>query len=145
MRCTFFGHADASDSVTKELERIVTKLVKTGMADTFYVGTHGNFDKMAYKILLELSGEYPIRFYVVLSSLPTKKTLTYKETIVPDGIENAPPRFGIEYRNKWMIKNSDCVITYVKRPFGGAAKFKAYAEKQKKKVINIEIDTKVSG
>ncbi len=48
-----------------------------------------------------------------------------------------PFRFGIEYRNKWMIENSDYVVTYVRRSFGGAAKFKALAERKKKNVINI--------
>lgn len=139
MKCTFFGHADAPESIEKELEKVIAELIEKSGADTFYVGTHGNFDKMVYKVLLRLSDVYPIKFYVVLSSMPTKKTVTYKETIVPEGIEAVPPRFGIDYRNRWMVKNSEYVITFVNRPFGGAAKYKQYAEKQNKIVINIKI------
>lgn len=137
MNCTFFGHADAPDEIEKKLEEVIKNLIKSGKADTFYVGTHGSFDKMAYKTVLKLSKEYPIKIYAVLSAIPVKKTEAYKETIVPEGLENVPPKFGIEYRNKWMIERSDYVVTYVNRSFGGAAKFKALAERRGKKVINI--------
>ena len=47
-----------------------------------------------------------------------------------------PPRFAIDYRNKWMIDHSD-VITYVRRSFGGAAKSKTLAAKKNKTVIEL--------
>ena len=58
-------------------------------------------------------------------------------TLLPEGIESVPPRFAIEYRNKWMIDHSDIVVTYVRRSFGGAAKFKKLAQKKKKTVIEL--------
>jgi len=36
-----------------------------------------------------------------------------------------------------MIKQSDTVVTYVKRNFGGAAQFTELAQKQGKQVINL--------
>ena len=119
------------------MTNVITELIESGEVDTFYVGTHGNFDKMVYKILLRLSILHPIKIYVVLSSMPVKNRLVYKESIVPEGLENIPPRFGIDYRNNWMIKKADYVITYVHRSFGGAAKFKALAENNWKIVIYI--------
>lgn len=137
MRCTFFGHSDTPQEKRETLKAVIIDLVKNNGVDTFYVGNHGNFDKMAYKILCELSDVYNIKFFVVLSCVPIKESNGLKNTIVPEGIENVPPRFGIVYRNKWMINNSDYVVTYVNRSFGGAAKFKEYAEKKKRIVINV--------
>lgn len=137
MKCTFFGHADAPESCEAELIRVITALIEKDGADTFYVGTHGSFDKMVYRVLFNLSKLYSIKFYAVLSAIPVKESQDYKETLVPEGLENVPPRFGIDYRNRWMIKNSDCVIAYVNRPFGGAAKFKNLAERRGKLIINI--------
>lgn len=48
-----------------------------------------------------------------------------------------PKRFGTEYRNRWMIKESDYIVTYVNRHYGGAAKFKDYGKKRGKVVIEV--------
>ncbi len=77
----------------------------------------------------------------MLAYLPCKKYSTNEEepinTILPDGIETIPRKFAINYRNKWMVDQSDYVVTYVKYSFGGASKFKKLAEKKNKIVINI--------
>ena len=58
-------------------------------------------------------------------------------TVLPDGIETVPPRFAINYRNKFMLENADFVITYVTHSWGGAAKYKQMAEKKKKRIIEL--------
>ena len=30
-----------------------------------------------------------------------------ENTLLPEGIENVPPRFAISWRNKWMLERSD--------------------------------------
>ena len=52
-----------------------------------------------------------------------------ENSILPDGIEKVPKRFAIDYRNKWMIKKSDYVITYVNDISGHSIKFKDLAER----------------
>ena len=59
------------------------------------------------------------------------------ETIYPEGLECVHPRYAISWRNKWMIQESDVVVTYVAHSWGGAAKFEQLARKKKKRVINI--------
>ncbi len=107
----------------------------------FYVGNHGNFDYMVKHCLIELKKFYSIDYAIVLAYLPGKKYSTNEEepinTILPDGIETIPRKFAINYRNKWMVDQSDYVVTYVKYSFGGASKFKELAEKKNKIVINI--------
>ena len=105
----------------------------------FYVGNQGNFDAMALRLLKEFEKPYSITYDVVLAYLPRKTDPFFETyyTILPEGIESVPPRFAIEYRNKWMIDHSDIVVTYVTHPFGGAAKFKEMAQKKKKTIIEI--------
>lgn len=98
---------------------------------------------MAKKELKELTKIYPhIKYSVVLAYMPGKKDEfsyeDYSDTLMPDGIETVPKRFAISYRNKWMIDQSDYVVTYVtNRIASGAAQFKELAEKRKKIVINL--------
>ena len=58
-------------------------------ADEFYIGNHGNFDRMAIAVLSELSETRAFRFYVVLAYLPAEKENPRADhAILPDGIEN---------------------------------------------------------
>ncbi len=95
--------------------------------------------------LKKLKQSFPhIDYAVVLAYIPFKRNeLDYKyylDTIIPDGIETTPPKYAIIKRNRWMIDNSDIVVTYVKYIVGGAAKFKELAEKKSKMVINVADD-----
>lgn len=137
MVCTFFGHRDASDSLVEELRKTLIELLETGNVDVFYIGNSGNFDRLVSSVLYELSSEYSFTCRIVLAYLPEHETDYNFETILPEGIENVPKRFAISYRNKWMIEQSDIVVTYVERNYGGAYQFKVIAEKKGKKVIEI--------
>ncbi len=141
LTCTFFGHKDTPKEIESTLRSILIDLIENKNVYNFYVGNHGNFDHMVKRILSELNEIYPINFAVVLAYLSGKKYNSEEEspinTIIPDGIEAVPRRFAINYRNKWMIEQSDYVVTYVRYTIGGAVKFKELAEKKKRIVINI--------
>lgn len=138
MICTFFGHSDTPETIKLMLKATITELMEKENVTDFYVGNHGNFDRMAISILSELAKTWNIRFYVVLAYQPTEKDADYlAHTVLPDDIETVPPRFTINYRNKYMIENADIVITYVKHSWGGAAKFKLMAEKKHKRIIEL--------
>ena len=137
MVCTFFGHRDAPDSLAEKLRKTLIELLETGNVDVFYIGNSGNFDRVASRVFSELSSEYSFTCRIVLAYLPEHETDYNFETILPEGIENVPKRFAISYRNKWMIEQSDMVVAYVKRNYGGAYQFKVIAEKKGKKVIEI--------
>ena len=142
MVCTFFGHRQVTKEIEPTLRAVLVDLIENHDVKRFYVGNHGEFDAMAQRTLIEVSKEYAIRFYVVLAYLPEQGSALDLpeeiETLLPDGIENAPKRFAISYRNKWMIAQSDYVVTYVNHKIGsGAAQFKALAEKRGKRVIEL--------
>ena len=139
MTVTFFGHKDTPKEIEPTLRSTLVDLIENHGATEFYVGNNGNFDTMVRRQLENLSQTYPITYNVVLAYLPTKKSEydDYTNTIYPEGIETAPKRFAISYRNKWMIRQSDVVVTYVTRTHGGAWQFKALTERQGKKAIEL--------
>ena len=136
--CTFFGHRDCPSSIKGKLHKEIDRLICNHGVDTFYVGTHGNFDRMAYAALVELRKRYlHIKIYRVLAYLPKPGDNDTADTIVPEGIENTYPRYAIVHRNNWMIDHSDYVIAYVTHTFGGA--YQAVERAKKKGKIMIQI------
>ena len=139
MTVTFFGHKDTPKEIEPTLRTTLVDLIENHGATEFYVGNNGNFDTMVRRQLENLSQTYPITYNVVLAYLPTKKNEyeDHSNTILPEGIETVPKRFAISYRNKWMVEQSDIVVTYVARTYGGAWQFKTMAERQGKMVIEL--------
>lgn len=139
MTVTFFGHKDTPKEIEPTLRTTLVDLIENHGATEFYVGNNGNFDTMVRRQLEELSHTYHITYSVVLAYLPTKKSEydDFTNTLLPEGIETTPKRFAISYRNKWMIEQADIVVTYVTHTYGGAAQFKALAERQGKMVIEL--------
>ena len=139
MTVTFFGHKDTPKEIEPTLRSTLIDLIENKNVTVFYVGNNGDFDTMVRFQLEELSHTYPITYSVVLAYLPTKKSEydDYTNTILPESIETKPKRFAISYRNKWMIQQSDIVVTYVTHSFGGAAQFKNTAERKGKTIIEL--------
>ena len=140
--CTFFGHRDCPSSIEPKLREVLIDLISIHDVDMFYVGQQGAFDRIVRSVLKELVVEYPhIRYAVVLERLPPKQhefdTRDYSDTMLPEGIETVHPRFAISWRNKWMIKHSDYVVTYTTHSWGGAAQFAERASKQGKDIIQL--------
>ena len=139
MVCTFFGHKDTPKEIEPTLRSTLIDLIENKNVTVFYVGNNGNFDTMVLRQLEDLSQTYPITYSVVLAYLPTAKNKydDSSNTIYPEGLETVPKRFAISWRNKWMIQQSDIVVTYVTHTFGGAAQFKEMAKRQGKTIINL--------
>jgi hypothetical protein len=139
MVCTFFGHRDTPKEIEPTLRTTLVDLIENKNVNVFYVGNNGNFDTMVRRQLEDLSLTYPITYNVVLAYLPTEKSEydDFTNTIYPEGLETAPKRFAISWRNKWMIQQSDIVVTYVTHNFGGAAQFKEMTERMDKLTIEL--------
>ncbi len=142
MVCTFFGHRDAPDAVEEKLYEVLRELIENRSVETFYVGNQGKFDAIVAKVLKTLKTQYPhIRCLVILAYIPNKNKNSYYDeffdTLYPEGLENTPPKFAILRRNKWLIENSDMVVTYVRNPWGGASQSREYALKCGKIVVDL--------
>lgn len=141
--CTFFGHRDCPSSIKGKLHKEIERLICNHGVDTFYVGTQGSFDRMAYAALVELRQRYRyIKVYRVLAYMPRLSVVAadrsvLDDTILPEGIEKVHPRYAIPHRNSWMINRSDYMIAYVTHTFGGAYQAIERVQKKGKTIIAI--------
>ena len=140
--CTFFGHRDCPDTVKPRLREVLVQLIERNGMDRFYVGHQGAFDAIVRAVLRELVQSYPqIRYDIILAYVPQEKfdfdTEMEQHTLLPEGIETVPRRFSIDRRNRWMLQQSDYVVTYVRYSWGGAAKFASEAKRLRKVVVEI--------
>ena len=138
--CTFFGHRDCPESVKPELREELVNLIINHGVDMFYVGHQGKFDAYVHSELKKLKQEYPqINYAVVLAYMPGKKSEydDYSDTMLPEGIESVHPHYAISWRNNWMLKLSDYVVTYITHSWGGAARYANKARIQGKYVVNL--------
>ena len=83
--CTFFGHRDCPESIRVILKKEIERLICNQHVDTFYVGTQGSFDRMAYSALKELRNRFShIKVYRVLAYMPRKDAVS-KENAEGEG------------------------------------------------------------
>ena len=140
LACTFFGHSDCPETIRPNLQAVLIDLIVNQNIEMFYVGNQGQFDAIVRNVLRVLKMDYPsINYAVVLAYMPGKKSEyeDHSDTMLPEGIEMVHPRYAISWRNSWMLKQSDYVVTYIIRTWGGAAQYAAKAKRLKKNVINL--------
>lgn len=145
--CTFFGHRQCPVSIRPALKRCLEDLIVHYNVTMFYVGNQGAFDNIVRSVLRELAREHNnITYTVVLAYLPPEQKdelarfEDYSDTMYPEGIETVPKRFAIDWRNRWLLKQADYVVTYITHSWGGASKFAEKAAKSGKPVINLMSD-----
>ena len=61
----------------------------------------------------------------------------YDDIIIPDEIADVHPKAAIKARNRWIIDNSDIVLIYTVRNYGGAYEAKRFAERNSKRLVII--------
>ena len=137
--CCFFGHKDTPADVKASLYAAIEELITKHGASIFYVGNQGAFDAYVRSALRQLQEKYPhIRYAVVLAYVPGKQTADdYSDTMLPEGIEEVHPRYALDFRNRWMLRESQYVICYIHHQWGGAAKYVKRAQRQGKTIINL--------
>ena len=138
--CTFFGHRDCPAIIKEKLREALVDLITNYGVDMFYVGHQGQFDAIVRNTLRELKKEYPqINYAVVLAYMPGKKAEyeDYSDTMLPEGIESVHPHYAISWRNNWMLKQSEYVVTYITHAWGGATQYAKKAIRNNMRVINL--------
>ena len=60
---------------------------------------------------------------------------TYDDVVIPDILAGVHPKSAITKRNRWMVENSDFIVTYVRSDNGGAFEAKKYAAKLDKVIF----------
>ncbi len=139
--CCFFGHRFLlmPEEIIPSLKEAIINLITNEHVDCFFVGEHGDFDKLAYNTVLKVQEDYPHINIILVASYARQihghgKAFNDFEYPVPPW---TPYRYSIPARNKWVVVNSDYMICYVDVEYGGAYKAMKQALKAKKTVINL--------
>ena len=136
--CAFFGHRELYNDITPQLEEAISTAVKHGY-DVFWSGGNGAFDRCAAGTVYRLKKKYPhIKIVLIQAYLPKQPiSEIYDQAIFPEGVEIGPPRFAINRRNQWIIRNCEGAICYVNHSYGGA--YAAYRKllRNKKVLVNL--------
>lgn len=143
--CTFFGHRDCFLSLSQELklEVILTDLIENKGVDEFWVGNYGIFDSYARWAVRPMKEKYRHIQICFVSAYPatTGNVDWFEENFdsyfCPQEAVQSSPRFAITRRNKWLAENTDYIVCYVQRQYGGAYKAVQIAKKHKKTIINL--------
>ena len=144
-KVSLFGHREI-DSL-REIDNLLIPYLKEWVSahqfTSFLIGRSGEFDEYAASIIKCIqkdcgaeSTELTLVLPYTVSKLPDYEKY-YDSVFIPESLANAHPKSAITLRNHWMIDNSDLVIVYTKRKFGGAYEALRYAIKTNKSTINL--------
>lgn len=148
MIITFLGHSSIYNK--KELfDKIKITIVKNiDKKDyvLFYCGGYGEFDEICTSVCNALKKDGIRCEIIYITPYITKSEqnkmnhiLELKEydSIIYPPLEKVPLKLAISKRNEWMVEKADLVIAYVKNTYGGAYNGLRYAQRKKKKIINL--------
>lgn len=149
--CTFAGHREVYHSCVDKCVRLLIDMILDQHDNVmFYNGGMGAFDDICAKAVNAAKPEYPqnsiqnILVAPYLSRMLNERKAYYKtmydHILVLRESEGAHYKRAIQVRNRWMTQQSDLVIAYLIRNFGGAYDMARYAVKNGIRVINVAGD-----
>lgn len=130
------GNKNTPNTIKEQLVNIVEKHIVEYGVTTFTVGDYGNFDRIAQGVLREVKERHPnISLYLLAPYALNQKVVTPKGfdgTFYPNGLEKVPFRFAIAQANKYMVEQSDYLISYC-HYIGNTRKIIEYAQRREKR------------
>ena len=142
--CCGFGHRNVFENISSKLDNAVEEAIAQG-CEIFYTGAMGDFDSLFSSAVRSAKKVYPhikligVKPYLT-NDINTDKdyyAALYDDIIIPDELAGIHPKAAIKARNRWIIDNSDIVLIYTVRNFGGAYEAKRFAERNGKRLIKI--------
>ena len=113
----------------------------------FLNGGMGQFDALCAGAVRSLKKRHPekeIQLCLVIPYLSVKINAEksylqsmYDEILMPEGVEYAHYKAAISKRNRWMVDQADCLVSYIIRQYGGAYQTFRYAQKKSIPIINV--------
>ena len=135
-KCFFIGNRHTPSSIKEQLTQAIEKHITEYGVTTFTVGRYGNFDSIVQSALRELKKRHEhIQIYLLTPYALTQKIDTpegFDGTFYPEGLEKVPFRLAIVQANRYMVQNSDYLITY-SHGVGNTRNIVDYAQKLEKK------------
>ena len=142
--CVCFGHRNIWKDVD-ELRNILEDLIINENVTIFMTGGMGEFDSIFSSNVRSLKKQYKnIKLWLVkpyfsaeLNSNKNYYESQYDEIIIPDVVAGIYPKAAITKRNRWMVEQSDIIISYINKEYGGAYMAVKYAKSLGKRIISV--------
>ncbi|MBR1532366.1 MAG: DUF1273 family protein [Eubacterium sp.] len=142
--CCGFGHRNVFENLSEKLDDAIESAVQQG-CEIFYTGAIGDFDSLFSSAVRRAKKTYPHIKLICVKPYFTNDINTnrdyyaalYDDIIIPDELAGIHYKAAIKARNRWMIDNSDIVIVYTIRNYGGAYEARRHTERQGKYLIGL--------
>ena len=142
--CCGFGHRMVLADIEVDVYSAVLTAVQEGCA-IFYTGAMGDFDTLFSVAVRRVKVKYPLIKLICVKPYLTNDLNTnkdyyaalYDDILIPTACVGVYHKAAITVRNRWIVDNSDQVISYIIRDFGGAADAVNYARKQNKPIVSL--------
>ncbi len=128
-RVSFIGHREVDDFsfVEEQVQNVVTDLISSKEYVEFYVGRNGEFDLLVASVIKRVKRDIWDCNSSLILVLPYEVANMedyenyYDEVWLPQELYGVHFKSAITKRNEWFVKNSDLLVAYVVRDYGGAA------------------------
>lgn len=142
-------HHTPNESIKARLREQIINLIENEDVSTFLVGELGGYEVDAYDTVLDIKEEYPHITVLFVVAKMTELKLQVKKAdgrilnrracddfIYPDKCATGYKRLCIVYRNRYIIENTDFIISYNKYQ-GKAYEFCKQAQNKGVQVIEL--------
>ena len=127
-RVSFIGHREVENFyfVEEQVENIVKELIDKKEYVEFYVGRNGEFDIMVASVIKRAQRDYGKANNSLILVIPypiadmEDMEKYYDEVWYPQELYHAHYKAAITKRNEWFVNNSEMLVAYVERDYGGA-------------------------
>ena len=145
INCCGFGHSNLFCNITKELNEKVADLIEHSGVSVFLTGGMGDFDSAFSSAVRSAKHNHDeVKLILVKpyfsNELNTNKDYYesfYDDVIVPEELAGVHYKSAIQKRNRWMVDQSDFVLSGIYRDFGGAYQTIHYARRTGKTIIDL--------
>ncbi len=129
-RVSFIGHREVDDFsfVEEQVYNVVAGLISSKEYVEFYVGRNGEFDLLVASVIKRAKRDMGACNSALILVLPYLLASMedyenyYDEVWLPQELYGVHFKSTITKRNEWFVENSDMLVAYVVREFGGAAR-----------------------
>lgn len=142
--CCGFGHRNVFENLSEKLDDAIESAVQQG-CEIFYTGAIGDFDSLFSSAVRRAKKTYPHIKLICVKPYFTNDINTnrdyyaalYDDIIIPDELAGIHYKAAIKARNRWMIDNSDIIVVYTVRDYGGAYEALKYAKRNRRTVFTL--------
>lgn len=146
--CTFAGHREVyKANISERLDNAIEEVLTSGDCFCFLVGGMGDFDSLCAGAVRKAKRKHPekqITLDLILPYLTQKLNESkdyyeqfYDNVVIPMELADVHYKSAITKRNHWMVEQSNVIIAFVYRDFGGAFTTLKYAKKKGLQIINL--------